>query len=129
MIVADASVIVLAFGDDGTDGDTARSRLRDERIVAPELLDLEVASAWRRHEASGLLDTKRSMLARADLREAPIERISHRHLVERCWELRSNLTIYDAAYIALAELFDATLVTADTRLAAAPGPRCTIETI
>lgn len=59
----------------------------------------------------------------------PIERVSHRPLMERCWRLRANVTVYDAVYVALAEILDAPLVTADSRLAAAPTVRCQIEVL
>lgn len=63
----------------------------------------------------------------SDLVALPLRRVSHRALVARCWELRENLTVYDASYVALAEQLETILVTADTRLAGAPGPRCKIE--
>ena len=129
MIVVDASVIVTALGDDGPDGDVARSRLIDERLAAPHLIDLEVVSAWRRLQSVGSLDGRRASLAMTDLRQLRIDRISHGQLIDRCWELRENMTIYDAAYVALAEALDVALVTADTRLARAPGTRCPIEVL
>lgn len=127
MIVVDASVIVTALADDGQDGDRMRGRLRDQRLTAPHLIDLEVASAWRRLAAAGHLDDRRVQLALEDLRALRLERVPHRPLVWRCWELRDNLTIYDAAYVALAESLDVTLVTADARLSAAPRIRCEVE--
>lgn len=127
MIVVDASVIVTALADDGEDGDRVRGRLRDQRLTAPHLIDLEVASAWRRLAAAGHLDDRRVQLALEDLRALRLERVPHRPLVWRCWELRDNLTIYDAAYVALAESLDVTLVTADARLSAAPRIRCEVE--
>jgi predicted nucleic acid-binding protein len=127
VIVVDASVVVTALADDDDDGDTARNRLRGERLVAPHLIDLEVTSAWRRLAATGDLDDQRVALALADLRSLPVERVSHVPLVERCWQLRENLTVYDAAYVALAEIMGVVLVTADARLADAPGPRCEVE--
>lgn len=127
MIVVDASVIVLALGDDGPAGDAARDRLSGERMAAPELLDVEVVSAWRRHAAAGLLDARRSSLALADLRDLRVERVSHRRLMERCWELRANITAYDAAYVALAEALSVILLTADVKLASAPGIGCRTE--
>ena len=129
MIVADASIVVLALGDDGPEGDAARERLHGERIVAPELLDVEVVSAWSRHEAEGRLDPKRAALARADLRALRVERVSHRLLMDRAWDLRANATVYEAVYVALAELLAAPLVTADGKLAKAPGIRCRIEVL
>ncbi len=127
MIVADASVLVVALADDGPDGDQARARLRGERVALPELADLEVASVLRRQLAAGALDARRASLALDDLAALPARRAPHRPLLPRCWELRDNLTIYDAAYVALAEAMRATLLTADRRLARAPGPRCPIE--
>jgi predicted nucleic acid-binding protein len=127
LIVVDASVIVTALADDGADGDRARGRLRDERLIAPHLIDLEVVSAWRRLAAAGDLDERRAQLALGDLRALRIERVPHRTLLGRCWELRDNLTVYDAAYVALAELLNVTLLTADARLAGTPGPSCEIE--
>ncbi|NQY56580.1 MAG: type II toxin-antitoxin system VapC family toxin [Ilumatobacteraceae bacterium] len=127
MIVVDASVVATALADDGDDGDRVRARFRGERLAAPELIDLEVVSAWRRLHAGGALDDRRVRLALDDLRDLRVERVPHQRLLERCWELRHSLTIYDAAYVALAELLDATLLTGDNRLAAAPGTRCPIE--
>lgn len=129
MIVVDASVIVTALADDGDDGDRARERLRGGRLVAPHVVDLEVASAWRRLAAAGALDARRADLALADLAALRLERVPHGPLLGRCWELRATLTVYDAAYVALAEALDTTLLTADRKLADAPGPRCTIEVI
>lgn len=127
MIVVGAGVLVTALADDGLDGDRARERLRGERLVAPHLIDLEVASAWRRLGFAAALDDRRASLAFEDLRALPIDRVPHRRLIDRCWQLRNNLTLYDAAYVALAESIETVLLTADGRLARSPGPRCEIE--
>ena len=74
-------------------------------------------------------DARRVGLALEDLRSLPMQRVDHSPLLERCWQLRENLTVYDAAYVALAEALQATLVTGDRRLARASGPRCAIEVI
>jgi predicted nucleic acid-binding protein len=129
VLVIDASVLVVALADDGTDGSTARARLRGEDLTAPELVDLEVASVLRRHTRSGLTDTRRAELALADLAAMPLRRAPHQPLLTRAWELRENLTIYDAAYVSLAEALQAPLLTADQRLARAPGPRCHVEVL
>lgn len=129
MIVVDASVIVTALADDGPDGDRHRDRLVGERLAAPHLIDVEVLSAWRRLAAAGNLDERRTRFARDDLRALPMVRVPHAPLLERCWELRANLTTYDAAYVALAELLDVPLLTADAKLAATPGPACAIEVL
>jgi predicted nucleic acid-binding protein len=127
LIVVDASVIAPALADDDADGERARSRLQRERLTAPEVLDLEVVSVIRKALLSGALNRRRAGLALADLIDLDLERVSHRRMLARIWELRQNLTPYDAAYVALAETIDATLVTADRRLSLAPGLRCTIE--
>jgi predicted nucleic acid-binding protein len=127
VIVADASVLVVALADDGPDGDQARTRLRGEHLAFPELADLEVASVLRRQIEAGALDTRRAGLALNDLAALPARRAPHRALLPRCWELRDNLTIYEAAYVALAEALKVTLLTGDRRLARAPGPQCPIE--
>ncbi len=127
MIVVDASVIAPALADDDADGDRARERLQGERLVAPELLDLEVVAVIRKALFAGVLEERRAVIALADLADLDLERVSHRPLLVRIWELHPNITPYDAAYVALAETISATLVTADRRLAQGAGPRCQIE--
>lgn len=129
MLVVDASVVAVALVDDGADGDAARARLRGEHLAAPALLDLEVASVWRGRVRGGHLEPARARSALDDLQALTIERVGHAALLERCWELRDNLTVYDAAYVALAEALDVPLVTADRRLAGAPGLGCAIEVL
>ena len=129
MLVIDASVLAVALLDDGQDGDTVRDRLRGEQLAAPALIDLEVASVWRGLARGGHLDSRRVELALADLQELPMQRVQPNPLLFRCWELRDNLTIYDAAYVALAETLQAPLLTGDRRLSRSTGPRCTFEVI
>ena len=125
MIVVDASVLATALGDDGEDGELARERLRGEELAAPEIIDLEVTSVWRRT----LSDERRASLALADLADLPMSRAPHLPFLARCWELRHNLTPYDAVYVALAETLDVLLLTADQRMAGASGVRCALETL
>jgi predicted nucleic acid-binding protein len=127
VLVVDASVLVVALADDGPDGDQARARLRGEQLAAPELLDVEVASVLRRQVRLGAAAPRRAELALADLAAAPLARARHQALLSRCWELRDNLTIYDATYVALAEALGVGFLTGDVRLANATGPRCHIE--
>ncbi len=127
MIVVDAGVLATALGDDGTQGDRGRARLRGEVLTAPELVDLEVASVFRGLQAAGKLDARRAELAVAALADFPLRRAPHRPLLARCWQLRANLTCYDAAYVALAEAFGTTLVTTDRRIARSTGVRCEVE--
>lgn len=129
MLVVDASVLAVALADDGAHGDLARARLRGESLAAPDLLDLEVTSVLRGRLAGGHLDTRRAELALGDLVDLPLQRVPARHLFGRCWELKDNLTIYDAAYVALAEALTAPLLTADAKLARAPGTHCRIEVL
>lgn len=129
MIVVDASVVAPALADDGPDGDRARHRLRGEQLIAPELIDLEVLSTLRRAARGGRLDERRSSQALDDLAALPLRRVSHLPLVPRAWELRDNLTAYDAAYVALAEALDALLLTADGAFEKVGGVRCEVEVL
>ena len=127
MIVVDASVLVATLADDGRDGARARNRLVGCELAAPELVDLEVASALRRLVAAKQVTVRRAELALSDLLDLPLRRAAHEPLLRRCWELRRNVSVYDAAYVALAEALDAVLLTADARLSRAPGLDCAVE--
>src|SRR5688500_4761122 len=87
----------------------------------PHLLDVEVAQALRRLVVAGDIPATRAYAALEDLTDLPLVRYPHDWLLRRIWELRQNLTAYDAAYVALAEALDSPLVTCDGRIAAAPG--------
>jgi predicted nucleic acid-binding protein len=99
----------------------------DESLHAPHLLDLEVAQVLRRYQTKGVLDVARGALALEDLGALVITRYAHQPLLGRIWQLRRNVTAYDAAYLALAEGLDASLVTFDQRLAQASGHRARIR--
>lgn len=129
VIVVDASVLAPALGDDSEDGDIARARLSGQSLAAPELIDLETVSVIRGLTRAGRLAPRRASEALADLAALPLVRAGHRHLITRCWELRDNLTPYDAAYVALAEILQVRLVTADAKLARSTGLRCDVELI
>lgn len=130
MIVADASIVANALGDGGVDGSAARSALRREAaIAAPDLVDVETVSVLRRRWLAGDLTARRFRLAIGDLGDLAIIRYPALPFMERAYELRSNVTPYDAAYIGLAETLGCPLLTADGRLASAPGPRCEIQVI
>jgi predicted nucleic acid-binding protein len=92
------------------------------------LIDLEVGSVLRRQNRAGQISDRRAEMVLNDLAAIPVQRAAHRHVLGRCWELRQNLTIYDAAYVALAEALQVTLPTGDRRLAGPAGPSCPIET-
>lgn len=127
MIVVDASILAPALADDESDGDLVRARLQGEQLAAPELIDLEVISTLRRAARAGQLDDRRSSQALTDLAALPLKRVPHLPLLSRIWELRENLTAYDAAYMALAEALGALFLTADGPLTRAPGVHCEVE--
>ena len=127
MIVVDASVLAPALVDDGSNGDKARSRLTGEHLLAPDLIFLEVVSAIRTALRQGDVDERRADFAVVDLYALPMEPIQPRRLLSRVWELRDNLSPYDACYVALAEAAQVVLVTADRKLTKAPGPRCDFD--
>lgn len=127
MIVVDASVIAPALIDDEALGDRLRARMADESLTAPAVVDLEVVSAWRGHARAGRVSARRADVALAHLAAFPLQRAPHGPLMRRIWDLRDNLTAYDAAYVALAESLDTLLLTGDERLARAPGIRCEVE--
>ncbi len=128
MIVIDASVLANVVGDDGQDGHRARGALRDiGDLAAPDLVDVETVSVLRRRWLARTLPDHRFAAAVDDLGRLPVERVPVLPLMRRAYELRANVTAYDASYVALAELLDCELLTADQRLASAPGPRCTIR--
>jgi predicted nucleic acid-binding protein len=130
VIVADASVVANALGDDGADGAAARAVLRAERdLAAPDLVDVETVSVLRRRWLNGDLTARRFRSAITDLGDLAIMRHPTLPFMTRAYELRANVTPYDAAYIGLAETLNCELVTADARLAAAPGPRCQIRIV
>ena len=127
MFVVDASVIAPAVADGGPDGDAFRARLRGRTIAAPDLLRVEVLSVIRRFTLGGRLTVTQAGRAIDDLIDLPIRVHPSAPLLRRCWTLRGNVTAYDACYLALAEALGCPLLTADVRLANAPGTRCRIE--
>jgi predicted nucleic acid-binding protein len=124
VLVVDASVVAPLIADGGADGDSFRAAVRGQTLAAPDLVRVEVLSVIRRHLASGALDSQQANDAVDDLVALPITLYPTTPLLRRCWELRSNVTAYDACYVALAETLDFTLMTADVRLTNAPGARC-----
>jgi len=98
----------------------------NETLHAPHLLDVEIAQVLPRYARAGELDAARGRQALDDLADLPLSRYPHDLFLRRIWELRSNVTAYDAAYLALAEALAAPLVTRDKRLASAPGHQARI---
>lgn len=97
--------------------------------MAPQLADLEVLDVLRRLSMSGAIDADTARRAVNTYLLLGVRHFGHRRLAPRAWELRGGLTIYDASYVALAELLGLVLVTADRRIASAPGVRCTVEVL
>lgn len=130
MIVVDASVVLeLLLRTPRGRRLGAQLLAEQELLCAPHLLDVEVAQVLRRYARAGELDDRRGREALQDLTDLPIERYPHDVLLDRVWELRENLTAYDAVYVALAEALKVTLMTADRRLAQSPGHSTAIEVV
>ncbi len=129
VLVVDASVIAPAIADSGPDGDASRARIKGQLLAAPDLLRIETMSVLRRQLAIGSLSAEQATNALADLLSLPLALYPTAPLLRRGWEIRDNVTAYDACYVVLAEALDCPLLTADNRLADAPGTRCQIETI
>lgn len=127
MLVVDASVIAPFVADGGPDGEAVRVRLRGETLAGPDLLRIEVLSVIRRQTVTGTLTTRQANRAVDELLGLPMTVYPTAPLLRRAWELRGNVTAYDACYVALAEGLECTLLTADRRLANAPGVRCVID--
>src|SRR5215207_2484278 len=128
MIVVDASVLANAVGDDERAGRDARDLLRAHRdLAAPDLVDVETTAVLRRRWLAGTVTDERFEQAVDDLVDLPLRRFPTLGLMHRAFELRADITAYDACYVALAEALDWPLCTADRRLADAPGPRCEIQ--
>ncbi|MFV0259319.1 MAG: type II toxin-antitoxin system VapC family toxin [Acidimicrobiales bacterium] len=123
MKVVDAGVIVELIAND-LDPD----HLGDEELVVPHLIDSEVTNVLRRLVTHKILTDKQGTAALDGFTHLTLTRFPVDWLRPRMWELRHNLSAYDATYVALAEAIGATaLLTTDTRLANAPGPRCAID--
>lgn len=128
MIVVDASALLEALlRTPAAEAVEDRLFAPGQTLHAPHLLDVEVAQVVRRYAANGEIDGERGRAALTDLADLPVRRYPHDILLPRIWDLRNNLTAYDAAYVALAEALDAPLLTRDRRLAAASGHRAQIE--
>jgi predicted nucleic acid-binding protein len=129
VIVVDASVLANAIGDDGPDGAIARTALSGNDLSVPDLVDVEVVSVLRRRWLAKTMTARRFAAAVADLTSIPADRYPVLPFMPRAYELRSNVSPYDATYVALAEQLRCDLVTADARLARATGPRCSFVVV
>ena len=130
MIVLDASALVELVLNTPT-GRAIALRIADPAggLHIPHLADVEVTQALRRYAKEGEIDAATAALALDDLRALDLQRHAHDPLLDRVWELRGNLTAYDAVYVALAEVLDTVVLTCDHRLARAPGLARRVELV
>ena len=122
----DGSAVVAMLVDVGPAGEWSTAQATDAYLAAPDIMPYEAANILRRHALAGILDATAATLAHADLTALPLHVWPYTALAERAWALRDNLTIYGAAYVALAELLKVPLVTLDAGLARAPGLPCPV---
>ena len=127
-LVMDSSALVALLVDAGGDGGWVAQTIGSAPIAAPELALFEAANIFRRQQLRGDLEPVEATLAHNDLLALPLQLWPYAAVSERAWELRGSLTIYDASYVALAELLNGSVVTVDGRLAGANGPRCPVLT-
>lgn len=117
-------MVASALVDRGPDGVWSAGAMRDRRLVAPHLLQTEVANVLRRAVLAGRRSDGVAAMAQGDLLALPIDLVEYAPFAERCWELRATVSAYDAWYVAVAEALGADLATLDRCLLRAPGPRC-----
>lgn len=125
MIVVDASAAVSALLNDGA----ARQALAADQLHVPHLVDSEVANGLRRLVAKGRIEASAGWAALDTWQRLGLIRYAVHPFLERVWELRDNLSAYDAGYVALAESLNCALMTADARLSQAPGIRCPVTVV
>jgi len=129
LIVIDASAEIAILLNIGPEVEGVRDRIArpGETLHVPHLFEIEVLDALRRLSLRGTVSPERARHALSRLRDTQLVRYPHATFIDRIWSLKTNLTAYDAAYVALAEALDAPLVTMDARLAQAPGIRAAVE--
>ncbi|MGQ0607829.1 MAG: type II toxin-antitoxin system VapC family toxin [Chloroflexota bacterium] len=123
-VVVDASAVVAALVDRDPDGTWAEAELARDDLAAPHLMPVEAANILRRAVLARHLSPDSATLAHGDLLRLPVLLFPYEPSADRVWQLRGNLSAYDAWYVALAEALEASLVTLDRRMARARGPRC-----
>ncbi len=123
-VVVDSSAVVAALIGDSITASWADGELRRDALAAPHLMPVEAVNILRRRVLDGSISHDAAACANNELLQLPVELFSYEPHGRRVWELRNNLTAYDAWYVALAESLGVPLVTLDGRLARAPGPRC-----
>jgi predicted nucleic acid-binding protein len=125
-VVCDASAVVALLLDSGPDGQWATECLSGAELFAPSLLPYQYANIIRRHELAGLVSADQAAQSHADLGDLPVNMWPYELLSARVWQLRTNLSSYDASYVALAEAIGADLITLDRRIQRAPGIACSV---
>jgi predicted nucleic acid-binding protein len=124
ILVIDASMVIAALVDSGANGRWAEALLTSDSLAAPHLMPAEAANILRRSAAAGVISAEQASFAHADLLDLRVELFPYAPFAGRVWELRENVTCYDAWYVAIAEDINAPLATLAARLANTPGPRC-----
>ena len=124
MIATDASAVVTALVTIGPRGVAARSALAEHQLAYPSIMPFEAANALRRLTIAGTIDALRARSALQHLTEIRGMEIGFEPIANRVWELRGQITAYDASYIAVAEFVGVPLLTLDDRLRRAKGPHC-----
>lgn len=123
-VVIDASALIAALVDSGSEGDWANEVTASGPLLAPELILVETANTLRRLEVSGAITRLEATSAFRDLLRLELDLLPFAPFADRVWELRGNLTSYDAWYVAVAEAFKCPLATLDRKLGHAAGPTC-----
>lgn len=126
-VVADASALVALLLDSGPAGTWARHRLEGAEVHVPTLAGYEIRNVLRRQELRGRVTAGHVRLALADFGRLTATEWPVAAVADRAWQLRDNLSFYDASYVALAEAIDGALVTLDARIFRAPGLRCPVH--
>ncbi|MGI9017970.1 MAG: type II toxin-antitoxin system VapC family toxin [Euzebya sp.] len=127
-LVVDASLVVAALVDSGEDGIWAEQVLATDDLAAPYLMQVEATNILRRGSLAGHISDETASAAHDDLLDLRVALFAYEPFAPRIWQLRTNLTAYDAWYVAVAEQLDGPLATLDRRLAHAPGPTCRFST-
>ncbi len=127
MLVVETSALLEALAARDPAPGLVERLARDGDLHAPHLIETEILHALRRMTLAGAISDERATDARSDFAELTLMRYAHQPLSDHVWELRQNLTAYDATFVALAEALDAPLITCDARLASAPGHHARVE--
>ena len=127
-LVVDAGLVVAALLDSGPDGTWAEEQLAADHLAAPHLMPVEAANVLRRAALAGEVSEDTASMAYADLLALRVELFPYEPFASRVWDLRMNVTAYDAWYVAVAESLQTQLATLDKRLSRAPGCRCAFRT-